>query len=333
MAERKREVRKERGVEYQDRLSARCPGGASRAQCRASSAAGQRDTCIALDDRATDAITNFARLLARCGYSREDALRQFRTELHRLPPHLGRDERDQQATAHDAANLMSWWYTHADCLNSRGRPIPLRLQGPAPSLEALAREVGSTLAVTDLRDYLTFTLTIRARGDRYIPIKRYVVHRPQSRTLSAHALRIVAGLLRTAERNTNVERNTGFARDDHRVPFWLEAAADGEVSANHTIATMRYLEPAAMKLLEHADDSMARQGTSRSDRDRMVPLSMVVYMFEELREANSGKPGHSDSGRASTPLTHRPRPLRQGPASTSRKRIKAQRKAKSPSAG
>jgi hypothetical protein len=323
MPERRREVRKERGVEHQGRESTRCPGGAPRTQCRTSSAPRRRDTYIALDDQAKEAIRNFARLLARCGHSPEDALRELKTAFREFPPDLARYGMGRETPTHDAANLMSQWYTNADSLNSRGRPIPLPLLGPAPSIEALARQVGSTVAVTELRDYLILARTIKPHGDRYIPFKRHVLHRPQTRTLSAHCLRIVAGLLRTSERNITVDRNARSVHEDRRLPWWFEMAADGDVPQHETIKTMRYLEPACLKLLEYADDTMLRRRAPASTRNRNVPLAMVVYMFEGLPEGQSRGTRHPQPAGASTtptPAAHR------SPRGPARKGIKAQRK-------
>jgi hypothetical protein len=269
---------------------------------------------------------NFAALLARCGYSLQDVLGQFKTECRKIPAELGRDGMAHETTARDAANLLTRWYTNVDCLNPRGRPIPLPLQGPAPSIEALARQVGSTVMVTDLRDYLTLSRTIQAHGDLYVPIRRYVLHPPKSRTLSAHCLRIVAGLLRTAERNASVERSAHSEQQDQIIPWWLEGTADGEASPNETIKTMRYLGPAALKLLEYAEDSMSRRRASGSGREKTVPLSMVVFMFE-------GMPGDLAPSSASRSLTGPPRRPPRYPASTSRKVINTRSKARSISAG
>jgi len=326
MPERRREVRKERGVEHQGRLSTRCPGGASRAQCRTSSAPRRRDTYIALDDQAKEAIRNFARLLARCGHSPEDALRQLETAFREFPPDRARYGMGPETPTHDAANLMSRWYTNVDCLNSRARPIPLPLLGPTPSIEALARQIGSTVAVTELRDYLILARTIKPHGDRYIPIKRHILHSPQSRTLSAHCLRIVAGLLRTSERNISVDRNAKSIDEDRDIPWWFEMAADGDVPQHQTIKTMRYLEPACLKLLEYADDTMLRRRAPASTRHRNVPLSMVVYMFEGLPEGQSRGTRHVRPGGPASAPTDAPQRLPHGPA---RKAIKAPRKARS----
>lgn len=276
MSTEKREVRDRRG---RDRSSSpkRCAGGSLRGQCGASQdrRRGERKP---LNADAKESLKLLARLVARCGLSLEEASATFSAECRRIPRKVGRDVRIDDARAREAAQIITLWYTESEYLNARGRPIPVPLLGAAPSMEALARRVNPTLAVTDALVHLNAARVLRKVEGLYVPCRRYVSHKPNTPAQNAHSLRVVAGLLRTTARNAKPRVN-----GDQR---WFEGAAAGSISKRKRISTMRELEPAAHGFLQLVDAFLVKEAPDSKDV-ATVPLFVEVVMFEGRSQGNS----------------------------------------------
>jgi hypothetical protein len=224
-----------------------------------------------LDSLAKEALVNLAWLFAACGFSLEEASATFTTECSRVPRQLGRRARASGRFSDEASHAITLWHMDPQYLGPRARPIPLPLNGPAPSLEALIKRVNPKLNFPAVLAYFRAAKTLKKVGLLYVPTRRYVAHKAHTRFQSMHSLRVVSGLLRTVRRNGMGPRWR-----------WFEGAADGTVPGRGAIATRRALEPAATQFLEHVDAFLLRRSAQPrgSKKGKRTPLSVGVFMFE-----------------------------------------------------
>ena len=221
------------------------------------------------DAIASEAIELFAWLLSRSGYSREHSSRLFKETLDRIPASVGRDQTGRHATADDAAHIVTLWHMTDGYIDERGEPIALPARGAAPSIEALARLANRDLTIEAVMDVLCATHTLRQRRGRYVPVSRAVSHKAATPYQAVHHLRVVTGLLRTAEHNARPTRG------------WLEWAADGLVPAAKRRVFQRDFRNVGLEMLQYADALMLRHAAKPDSKAPKVPLTIGVYMFED----------------------------------------------------
>jgi hypothetical protein len=246
-----------------------CEGGSARGSCETPMRPRRRGERLALDAQATEAITHFAWLIARCGFSRDEAARTFRSVCQAIPAHVGDGGIGSGRMADEASHVITLWYMTSGYLDRRGKPLPLPLEGPAPSLEALTRQVNPGLTVASVLDYLNAGKNLIRRGNVYLPRGRAVALRHNTPFLIAHNLRAVTGLLRSVEHNSRGR------------PQWFEYCADGTIPVSRLRRIQRDFSPTGMQMLQYADAFMLRRSLSAKGRGRHVRLSVGVYVFEE----------------------------------------------------
>jgi hypothetical protein len=83
-----------------------------------------------------------------------------------MPPRVGGGRLGSGCSADEAAHVITLWYMDSEYLGAHSRPVPLRLHGPAPSIEALIKRVNPRLSIAGVLDYLNAAKTLKKEGRR-----------------------------------------------------------------------------------------------------------------------------------------------------------------------
>ena len=225
----------------------------------------RRDERFPLDHLATEFLTNVAWLIASAGYPLEEARERFISTCAQIPRHVGRHSRPSPVA--DPGQVMSLWYSKSEYLTQRGKPIPLPLSGPAPSIEALMHEVDPRLTVSETLDYLSACKAIKRRGKMVIPMTRLLNLPAKSPYQSALHLKAAAGLLRTIDHNANSANQ------------WLQVVAEAPIPEHKLHSTMVYFSRAGSQMAKDADDLLLRRAGEGEKGGANVPLSFGVYVY------------------------------------------------------
>jgi hypothetical protein len=209
-------------------------------------------------------------MLDRCGFDGDEAVREFRAAWSSTPEPANRRGMDLSRTHEAGAHIITLWYMTTGYVDARGRPIAIKLKGPAPSIEALIAAAGVELSAESMVKYLLATKALKRRAKMFVPTSRSVRHPTDSRFQHAHSLKVVAGLLRTLESN---------ARRGSRRP-WLQMVADGWIPENRLQAANQSFRDPGVHFLEWADTLMLREATATKDKGRNVPLTVAVFVFD-----------------------------------------------------
>jgi hypothetical protein len=268
-------------------------------QCAAPKRAHRRGQHLRLDRQATEAITHFAWLLARCGYSREQSARLFRAVGRAIPERVGSQGVGARC-GDDAAQVITLWYMTSEYLDGRGKPLALPLMGPSPSIEALIREVNPELTVPGAMEYLNAARSLKRRGQLYLPRSRAVALRHDSPFQNAYHLRVVSGLLRTVDFNSRSPRQR------------FQYLADGWIPAGKLGSVIRDFRPTGFEMLKYADAYLLRRAAGKG-KGKPIPLSVGVFVFEGCHSPTEAlKKEHEVMGRKRQPkFTRRGRAVNQ----------------------
>jgi hypothetical protein len=277
-----------------------CAGGSAPGTGEAPVRPRRRGKRLALDAQATEAISHFAWLLARSGFSREEAARTFRSVCRAIPAHVGDGGIGSGHLTDEAGQVITLWYMTSGYLDRRGKPLPLPLEGPAPSLEALTRQVSPKLNVAGVLKFLNAGNSLIRRGNLYLPRGRAVTLRAKTPFQIAHNLRAVTGLLRSVEHNSRGR------------PQWFEFCAHGMIPVGQVRRIQRDFIPKGMQMLQYADAVMLRRSLSGKGRGKHVRLAVGVYVFEERPlppETARRKNGASDLSPSTARVRQRGQPV------------------------
>lgn len=102
------------------------------------------------------------------------------------------------------AVVLHRWHRDRDLLDSEANPIPLRLYGEAPSVEALVRDEephGSVRRIVD--DMKSLGLVRKGSKHKYLPKSRVATIATLHPVLIEHVAHSLVRLLETVERNTS----------------------------------------------------------------------------------------------------------------------------------
>jgi hypothetical protein len=132
-------------------------------------------------------------LLELCGHSLGRAKQRLRVNPRR--------ERGDLLTA---ALVLDAWHRNRRYLTPTGAPKPLRLFGPAPSVEALVRAQRIRKHASDVAHQLrAVRLIVPCRGGLYRPTSDSAVISSRNPLIVQHATRALSTLLETVGRNMN----------------------------------------------------------------------------------------------------------------------------------
>ena len=230
-----------------------------------------------LDAVATEAIERCAWVIARCGYSPEESARQFQRSCERIPTSVTRKGRSADPRYDLPAHILTLWSQDPNYLLPNGDLRPLRVRGPAPSIESLVRALGGGLTIESAMQSLEASQSLRRSGTKYIPRESWIVAYP-SNSLSQyeHHMRVFVDFLRTLEHNTSAR-----SKGDR----WFQYAADNAfVPMSRIPALSKYLRENGLTFLKDKDAMMHRMARGRKPREATVPVSIGLYLSRPSSE-------------------------------------------------
>ena len=113
-------------------------------------------------------VIAFLLALLRCGYSKGSLSQIVTSAFQHLPELLGAVPVAPRDELNDPAHLLTVWRSQPPYLHN-GRPRPLPLRGPAPSIESLIREVNPRLKLQTVMAYLQAANALTKVGRRFAP--------------------------------------------------------------------------------------------------------------------------------------------------------------------
>lgn len=233
-------------------------------------AAGTRH--LPLDRQARELLRRTARVLAHCGHSREDLLKEFDAAVAAIPDNLKRLSADCERETLDAPHLLTLWHSERAFVDDQGVPRPLRRKGKRFSIETLCRRARRGLNVNRTLRLLLRSGAVQERDGWYRPAKRSVVFHGIAGPSAFHNVRGAAAMLSTAEHNLT-ERDPWFERivENPRFPV------------SQVPAFKAFLEVEGLGFLGRTDEFMHECERSRKRREPTVRLGVGVFRFQSER--------------------------------------------------
>jgi len=144
-----------------------------------------------------------ARILNVSGCHPRDLQREFVNICRDLPKPKRAWEPMRPGHVADLSHVLARWHADEQYVDTEGRPVPLPLEGPEPSLKGLVSRVLPTLDSAQAIQWLTELKGIRREGKRYVPTDKYLAFNRLPVAAWAHGLAAVLGVLRTVEHNVS----------------------------------------------------------------------------------------------------------------------------------
>jgi hypothetical protein len=144
-----------------------------------------------------------ARLLNASGCHPKDLQREFARICRNLPPPTRVWEPMHPGHVADLSHVLARWHADEQYVDADGRPVPLPLDGPEPSLKSLVSRVLPSIDPAQAIQWLTELKGIRRDGRRFLPTDKYLAFNRLPVAAWAHGLAAVLGMLRTVEHNVS----------------------------------------------------------------------------------------------------------------------------------
>jgi hypothetical protein len=207
--------------------------------------------------------TNVSRLSILTGISRRD--------VRRIREQNAGDAAPTESYVSPAGRLLSAWHQDTAYVGADGQPLPLMVEGGAPSFEALTRHVGGDVPATALlKELLTVGAVERCVDGRVRALKRHYI--PQqldpAKTLRAGAVFADFG-------NTVVHDLTCARPADLR---FERRATNERIDAAQLPAFREFLEREGMAFLVRIDDWLTAHQT---DGPESLRVGVGVYHIQD----------------------------------------------------
>jgi hypothetical protein len=144
-----------------------------------------------------------ARILNVSGCHPRDLQREFVSICRQLPIPKRAWEPMRPSHVADLSHVLARWHADEQYVDPEGRPVPLPLEGPEPSLKGLVSRVLPGMDAAQAIQWLTELKGIRREGRRYFPTDKYLAFNRLPAAAWAHGLAAVLGMLRTVEHNVS----------------------------------------------------------------------------------------------------------------------------------
>lgn len=253
-----------------------------------------------LDAPGRRVIEQFANVLRRCGYDPAEIVEAVQSATQAQSPGRARAPHTEAPEYRDAPHIMTVWHAEPAYTDRRGRPLPLRLRGPAPSFESLVRRVSRSRRVQDVLQYLLRAGAVQKVGGRYVARMPWVSLRGMRKETSARNLRGLRGML------SNYEHNL-LPRD--QVDSWFEYTADNDrfpVSQEGALAD--FLLRDCMASLRRVDAFMLLCEQERKPGEPTMHVGFGMYRYQDEDPAQSSPPKASRSKRRTRSVRRAMRP-------------------------
>ena len=192
-----------------------------------------------------------------------------------LPDHLA-----------DLSHVLARWHADEQYIDADGRPVPLPLEGPEPSLTGLVSRVLPSIDPAQAIQWLTELKGIRREGKRFLPTDKYLAFNRLPMAAWAHGLAAVLGMLRTVEHNVS-------APPQRRL---LERMA---VNPRFPVRALpqfhRELKRQAGEIVWRFDSDMRRE-EARLKGELVTRLCIGIYAFEDPLVTGSGRRANRREG-------------------------------------
>src|SRR6185437_13593727 len=142
-----------------------------------------------------------ARILNVSGCHPEELQREFARICRDLPVPKRTWELMPPGYLADLSHVIARWHADERYVDGNGRPLPLPLEGPEPSLKGLISRVLPGINPDQPLRWLKRLQGIRRQGKRFFPTDNYLAFNRSPAASLAHGLTGVLGMLSTVERN------------------------------------------------------------------------------------------------------------------------------------
>lgn len=219
-----------------------------------------------------------ARILNVSGCHPRDLQREFVSICRELPNPKRSWEPMRSSHVADLSHVLARWHADEQYVDPEGRPVPLPLAGPEPSLRGLVSRVLPGMDAAQAIQWLTELKGIRREGRRYFPTDKYLAFNRLPVAAWAHGLAAVLGMLRTVEHNVS-------APPERRL---LERMA---INPRFPVRALpqfhRELKRQAGEIVWRFDSDMRREEARRKG-EPVTRLCIGLYAFEDPVVTGSG---------------------------------------------
>ncbi len=173
----------------------------------------------------------------------------------------------------EAPHVMAVWHTDPAYTDARGRPLALKLRGPAPSFESLVQRVNRTRRSIEMLRYLLRAGAVEKSGRRYLARTRWVSLRGMPQATSARSLRTLRGMLSNCEQNS-------LPRE--QAESWFEYAAENDHFPRSRMRELaEFYQRDCMASLRRVDAFMLRCEHEREPGEPTMHVGFGMYRFHE----------------------------------------------------
>ena len=210
--------------------------------------------------------TNISRVSILTGISRKEAKRQRE---------LTNDSDDSLSSkTTDATRLLSAWHHDQDFLDSKGRPLPLKLNGSVPSFKELHDRYGGDIPLQAMLKELINTdsveMDMKSQDQTLTVLRSYFVPRSMDIEMLLHFGRTLRDHASTL--NVNVT-NKG-----EREPRFEGYAAIEDVDKKYEKEFKEYIDRKGQIFLDEVDEWLTeRRATSSNPATKTVRLGVGAY--------------------------------------------------------
>lgn len=235
-----------------------------------------------------------ARILNVSGCDPRDLQREFVRICRELPSPKRAWGPMRPSYLADLSHVIARWHAAEQYVDADGRPLPLPIEGPEPSLKGLISRVLPGIDPDQPMQWLMRLEGIRRRGKRFLPTDKYLAFNRSPAASWAHGLTAVLGILSTVEHNIS-------ARTQNRL---LERIA---INPSFPVRSLpkfhRKLKRQAGEILWRFDADMGREEI-RLKGEPVTRLCIGLYAFEDPPVTTN------DGGAIRRKKTRRPRTRR-----------------------
>lgn len=218
-------------------------------------------------------LTNIFEFMLACGLARKEILAVARMALSRAKAVSRDPEKDMPGGLATAALVLDAWHRERLYLTSSGRPRPVRLLGPPPSVEALIRaQPGCPRPAALARRLSTQRLLVAVGRGRFKPASNVALLSAFDPLTIQHVARSLAMLLETIRQNL-----TGT----HASQRLIERIAEvPDLPLQHVPAFRKFTQAQGWILLRTVNDWLeARRARGSSKSEQTVRAGIHVHTY------------------------------------------------------
>jgi hypothetical protein len=170
--------------------------------------------------------------------------------------------------------ILYRWHNERRYLGDDAKPVPIRIRGRAPSLEALHRSEQIEAPLYELMRAMLDARLIRKKKSRYLPTRRSALVFHLGPFAIQHACDVIEGVLSTIANNTDPER---------RFTLVERAAIVRNLDAREFRSFCEFSHAQGSALADAVNDWLERRRTSsrQSARRGTIPVGVHIFAFRQ----------------------------------------------------